>query len=148
MKIVFRVDASLYIGSGHVVRCLTLASRLRSSGADIHFICRPLPGHMIDFIVEQGFPVTALSSPLAGPADVVKDDCLSWLQLPVQQDADEVGAVLAGLSTSAWLEVDHYALDADWQKQMRSLLRHIAVIDALATRSPHDHQRHAHHLYS
>lgn len=137
MKIVFRVDASLRIGSGHVVRCLTLAARLRLSGAEIQFLCRPLSGHMINFIAQQGYSVTELNAPSSSAAEAPTDDYAAWLQVSVQQDADEVGAVLASASPCDWLVVDHYALDANWEKQMRSLAGRIAVIDDLANR-PHD----------
>lgn len=39
MLIVFRADASLAIGSGHVMRCLTLASVLRKRGVAARFVC-------------------------------------------------------------------------------------------------------------
>ena len=41
MDITFRTDASLQIGTGHVMRCLTLAHALRERGAECRFICPP-----------------------------------------------------------------------------------------------------------
>ena len=55
MKFVIRVDASLQIGSGHAMRCLTLANVLAKNGHDITFICREHDGHLADFIGQKGF---------------------------------------------------------------------------------------------
>ena len=60
MNVVFRVDASLEIGTGHVMRCLTLAEALRDSGAEVQFVCRLHPGNLIKLVCEKGFIVHEL----------------------------------------------------------------------------------------
>lgn len=47
MQILIRTDASQQIGSGHVMRCLSLANELRQK-ARVSFICQKLPGNMCD----------------------------------------------------------------------------------------------------
>ena len=63
MKIIIRTDASFKIGSGHIMRCLNLASRLRKVGLDVTFISRNLPGNMNSLILEKGFVLVELSKP-------------------------------------------------------------------------------------
>ena len=60
MQVVFRTDASLQIGTGHVMRCLTLADALKGQGADISFISREHPGNLNAFIKSKGYTVFAL----------------------------------------------------------------------------------------
>ena len=55
MKIVFRVDSSLEIGTGHVMRCLALADILRDQNSDIYFICRNHPGNLIEYIESKKY---------------------------------------------------------------------------------------------
>lgn len=63
MNITFRTDASLLIGTGHVMRCLTLADALRAAGSRCHFICRELPGNLIAQITQRSFTVSVLAAP-------------------------------------------------------------------------------------
>lgn len=138
MKIIFRADASIQIGSGHVMRCLTLADRLRERGATVHFICRELPGHLGGLLVDKGYPVGWLPAPGSDdPAIPTHTAHSAWLGVPWQADAEQPRAMLAGLPEVDWLIVDHYALDRTWEAQMRPLVERIMVIDDLADR-PHD----------
>lgn len=58
-RIFIRCDASLSIGSGHVMRCRTLARELQQRGASITFLCRRQSGDLIA-LLEQEFQVLAL----------------------------------------------------------------------------------------
>ena len=63
MKVVIRTDASTKIGSGHVMRCLTLAEGLKDRGAEVLFVCREHIGHLCDFIEGKSIKVYRLSAP-------------------------------------------------------------------------------------
>jgi len=63
MKVVCRADASVEIGTGHVMRCLTLADVLKHRGAEIAFVCRSMSGDMCDFIRKKGFMIFSIHGP-------------------------------------------------------------------------------------
>jgi len=62
MKVIFRTDSSLQIGTGHVMRCLTLAKALRERGASCQFICRTLEGSILEKIIKEGFELIKMSN--------------------------------------------------------------------------------------
>lgn len=55
MNIIIRTDASIEIGSGHVMRCLTIAKKLREKGCRVKFWMKPLVGNLIDYVMQEGF---------------------------------------------------------------------------------------------
>jgi UDP-2,4-diacetamido-2,4,6-trideoxy-beta-L-altropyranose hydrolase len=141
MNIFFRVDASLKIGTGHVMRSLTLAKMLRERGAYCRFICRKYPGNLFKQIQQSGFEVFAL--PIVEhfrPCDQASDESVlaqhPWLSSNWQADAAQTIKALKGLQAD-WLVVDHYALDRRWESKLRFHCRWLMVIDDLADR-PHE----------
>ena len=134
MKIVFRVDASITMGTGHVMRCRTLATVLKKQGADIQFITRAHPGHLGDMLARDGFTVILLPPPVDIENKV--DDYAAWLGVSQQEDADQTIAALAKQPCD-WLIVDHYGLDRFWEALHQSLPHKLMVIDDLANR-PHE----------
>lgn len=133
---VIRVDASFLIGSGHVMRCLTLADELRQQGSDVAFVCREHAGNLIALIEGKGYPVMhlqQLNGYVSKPDDLIHAE---WLGVSWQQDALETINAL-GNTQPQWLIVDHYALDHRWEKELRPYADKIMVIDDLADR-PHD----------
>ena len=138
--VAFRADASQQIGTGHVMRCLTLADSLRNRGAACHFICRPQSGNLVDLIQRSGYPVRTL--PQIGQSDSVPEPenpgptYATWLQTDQATDASETSEALAEIRPD-WLIVDHYGIDARWEQAVRARIRSLMVIDDLADR-PHD----------
>lgn len=65
-----RVDAATHIGSGHLMRCLTLAHQLRTLGARVRFLCRAHPGHLNHRIRAEGFDLIELPLPSASPNEL------------------------------------------------------------------------------
>ena len=139
MKVAFRTDASLQMGTGHLMRCLTLAGKLRTKGVRVSFICRELPGHMCDFIAGQGFVVSRLPAPVVDvSSSTTAVTHASWLGVEWLVDAEETSLALAtDMEVADWLVVDHYALDIRWEEYLRPSARRIMVIDDLADRQ-HD----------
>ncbi|TGV05753.1 UDP-2,4-diacetamido-2,4,6-trideoxy-beta-L-altropyranose hydrolase [Alcaligenaceae bacterium 429] len=132
---VFRTDASLEIGTGHVMRCLTLADALKSQGAICKFISREHPGNLINYIQQRGFEVFPL--PIAEHGVTVLDEGgpahTKWLLSSWEKDAEESLQQLANIQVD-WLVVDHYALDFRWENRMQGICAQIMVIDDLADR--------------
>lgn len=55
MKFIIRADASTEIGSGHIMRCLTIADQLKKSGHDVQFFMLPLQGNLINYVQQCGY---------------------------------------------------------------------------------------------
>jgi len=134
MQVAFRVDASVDMGSGHVMRCLTLADELEAIGKTVTFITRAHNGHLAGLIGEHGYNVTLLSkSDKLSSLDSDHNAAAKMLGVSWQQDAIDTQNALKETAPE-WLIVDHYSLDACWHKKLRKQVGNIFVIDDLANR--------------
>jgi UDP-2,4-diacetamido-2,4,6-trideoxy-beta-L-altropyranose hydrolase len=135
MHIFFRTDASAHIGIGHVMRCLTLADQLKSSGSTCGFISRKLPKYLSDLIRKCGHEVnefdfsSSYDSTVQPPNSSIHTG--DWFT-----DAQQTINTINNRPVD-WLIVDHYELAANWERSLRGVCRRIMVIDDLANRS-HD----------
>jgi UDP-2,4-diacetamido-2,4,6-trideoxy-beta-L-altropyranose hydrolase len=134
MRVVFRVDASITIGTGHIMRCRTLAAALKKRGVNIQFITRAHPGHLGDMLVRDGFAVSLL--PQSPCIEKKGNDYEAWLGVSQQEDADQTIVALENQQCD-WLIVDHYGLDRVWEAQLQAHTHKLMVIDDLANR-PHE----------
>jgi UDP-2,4-diacetamido-2,4,6-trideoxy-beta-L-altropyranose hydrolase len=117
VNVFFRVDSSFQIGTGHLVRCLSLAEAMKQKGAKISFFCRNLKGSLVAQIEARGMRLHLL---------------------PETENIEDVRMALKteNIPGDAWI-VDHYGLDAEWESAMRSTVKKILVIDDMADRK-HD----------
>ena len=123
MRVLIRADACAVTGSGHIIRCLTLADQLRGQGAEVAFLCAALPGALSDLVRTRGYACASLSASVLGSSPI---------------DAEETLAAAAEIMPGIvdWLVVDHYGLDARWEDKVRGCCRRLMVIDDIANR-PH-----------
>ncbi|MGK0440514.1 MAG: UDP-2,4-diacetamido-2,4,6-trideoxy-beta-L-altropyranose hydrolase [Pseudohongiellaceae bacterium] len=128
MQVVFRVDASTKIGSGHVMRCLALANYLSAIEIRCLFIGKKLTGSLLEYIKQKGHTVAAL--------EVIEGK--TYLGGSITDDAQQTIQVMQqSLIKADFLIVDHYSLDARWEGLLRPFVKKIFVIDDLANRA-HD----------
>jgi UDP-2,4-diacetamido-2,4,6-trideoxy-beta-L-altropyranose hydrolase len=120
MRVLFRADASVEIGAGHVMRCLALAEVLRNRGAIVHFVSRAAAGDLHDLVKARGYCVHPLP-----PVDTVHDE---------GKDASDALAIVSGLESFDVAIVDHYGLSEQWERAVRPSVRHVVAIDDLPER--------------
>lgn len=120
-NLVIRVDASSDLGSGHVIRCMTLARHFPERDSAVTFLCQALPGNFIHFLQAQGFDVLMMEAGLNAEEDAHASYSL------IEERFGKVD----------WLIVDHYGLDAVWEKSLRPVCKTLMVIDDLANRAHH-----------
>jgi len=113
MQASIRTDASVRVGAGHVMRCLTLANELASRGAETSFICRDVEGNLNKLIEENGFRVFTL------PSEV---DFITDCRLTEEYIKDR--SLLTDL-----LIIDHYDIDFEYESKLRGAAKKIMVID-------------------
>lgn len=118
MNIFFRTDSSIDIGTGHVIRCLTLADALRQREVNVSFICREEQGNLISHIERSGYKVHHLQS-----------------GIDIEEDRKLTEKIIAACEVSPdWLIIDHYDIDISWETSLRKFVKKIMVIDDLANR--------------
>ena len=140
MEFLIRADASVYIGSGHVMRCITLAHALQRRGHRSTFVMRAHDGHLADFVRAQGFDCVLLPHHPDAAQEAAGEPRLAhsaWLGCTQAQDVADCLPHIRALSPD-WIICDHYALSDIWQRAVRAVCgSNIMVLDDLHDRT-HD----------
>jgi len=123
INIVFRVDSSLKIGSGHLIRCLTLANQLSTKGAKILFICSKFDGVMVDLISKYGYQYKLIDHSSEKNISQIND---------ATQTVSHVQKFFN--DSTSWMIVDHYRINIEWHRYIKKYIKKLMVIDDLADR--------------
>lgn len=123
MHVLIRCDASLAIGSGHVMRCRNLGRALQQRGIEVLFLSRERPGDLLALLAEEFrlLRLPALPEPEPSLEGLEGRDLYgSWLGCSQSQDADDCLSAIRFADTGLidWLVVDHYGLDQTWERRI------------------------------
>lgn len=116
-NVAIRVDANSTIGMGHLRRCLTLGQQLQKDGFTVRLLSR---------------------SPLN-----FKIDELQTFEIVQLREGDDAQATLSAIGRNpqeiSWVIVDHYDLDATWEKIIHGAGHKVLAIDDFRHRTHHAH---------
>ena len=138
-QIVIRTDSGRHIGSGHIMRCLTIAKSLSKMGAVVTFCCRNHIGHQSKLLEE--FTVLMLPEPELYTQQHGDYPHSHWLGCSEERDAEQTLREVKHIGINPdWIIVDHFSLGARWEHKVISETQSRAVvIDGLRDR-PHNCQ--------
>ena len=119
ISLIFRVDASLSIGTGHLYRTLNLARGFQRRGINSLFICRNHLDSIHRSIIAKEFPCIELP-PIDNPGYQPDSShpYLSWLGCSEISDAHDTINLLLSHSyfDISYIVIDHYAIGIDWER--------------------------------
>lgn len=133
MIILFRVDTSLKIGTGHLMRCLALANEAKQRDWECIFVLRDPEEEIVQYIISFEHRVKKLTSVFGEKVKNITTAHGAWLSVSQAQDANETVKIIAEVKPD-WIIVDHYALDEKWCSLIEKTDCKILVIDDLGDR--------------
>ncbi len=109
--LVIRADAGLSVGTGHLMRCIALAQCWADQGGNAIFITYCESGHLLTGIADEGFQVVRLHEIYPNPTD--------W----------ETTTKILKVYPDAWVILDGYHFDTDYQYRIKDAGHPLLVID-------------------
>lgn len=132
MKIVVRADSGTHIGTGHIMRCLTLAHAFKKSGHEVVFVTRNHLGN-ISSRIKKEFECIVLPDGVKDLSQYRDDEYSTWLGIPVEQEISEFRKISKEYGPFDLSIIDHYSLDEKFEREITD--GKTLVIDDLMNRN-------------
>ena len=116
--IIFRTDASLILGHGHVMRCLALADAFRSLGENSLFIFSKEGSTLAQEVVKRGHQYFTLT----------KNYDLNLDEGEIMDARETLTAIPGSIKL---VVADHYHLQTDWERTIKNAALPLLVVDDL-----------------
>ena len=114
MKLIVRADAGIATGTGHLMRCIALAQAWQEHGGQAVFITVCESGSLRQRLKDEGFKVIEMEQPYPNPSD--------W----------EITAQELRRNPDAWVVLDGYHFDPEYQLLIKEMGHRLLVIDDMA----------------
>lgn len=113
-SLIIRTDANSHIGTGHLMRCLTLAQSWRSRGGKVVFVTTCSNEDLLGQLRAGKIQIVRVTHAHPNPAD--------WEQTHRILDSN----------SAAWVVLDGYHFDSGYQKKIKKIGSQLMVIDDMA----------------
>lgn len=123
MKIVFRADSGIHIGSGHIKRCLVLARQLKQAGNQVYFISKKHNQFLSEEISSEFLLLTIEKDYSDDQINVTYE---SWIG-NLTNDLIQTNEYLSQIGDVDLVVIDHYSIGYEYESKL--LTKKICVID-------------------
>ncbi len=114
--LLIRADASLAIGTGHVMRCLALAQTWQDAGGTVSLAVAELPDGLAPRVAAEGVSLSRIHATPGGPEDAAKT------------------VALAHRLSADWVAIDGDRFGSDFLETVRAAGFRVLLIDDFANR--------------
>lgn len=119
LKLLIRADGSARMGTGHVMRCLSLAQGWRRAGGEAGFVLAEATPALEQRLQDEGINITRLDAPAGSAADAAET------------------ARLARGRGAEWVVADGYHFDAAFQQAIKAAGLQLLVVDDFGRAGPY-----------